>query len=62
MMRSRVRDDYKFMEIRDAIASINQKVSLIGVIAEFDFPKQTRGTGTAYSLSSIYSLFLSFSL
>lgn len=42
----RGRDDYKFLEIRDAIASINQKVSLIGVIAEFDFPKKTKGTGT----------------
>ncbi|XP_015882718.3 protection of telomeres protein 1a isoform X3 [Ziziphus jujuba] len=40
----RGRDDYKFLEIRDAIASINQKVSLIGVIAEFDFPKKTKGT------------------
>ncbi|PON44707.1 Protection of telomeres protein [Parasponia andersonii] len=38
------RDDYKFLEIRDAIASINQKVSLIGVIIECGFPKKTRGT------------------
>ncbi|XP_024023503.1 protection of telomeres protein 1b isoform X2 [Morus notabilis] len=38
------RDDYKFLEIRDAIASINQKVSLIGVIIECGFPKKTKGT------------------
>ncbi|XP_038894977.1 protection of telomeres protein 1b isoform X1 [Benincasa hispida] len=37
-------DDYKFMEIRDAIASINQKVNLIGVIIEFGFPRRTKGT------------------
>ncbi|KAF3437156.1 hypothetical protein FNV43_RR19909 [Rhamnella rubrinervis] len=52
-MRSRVRDDYKFMEIRDAIVSINQKVSLIGVIAEFDFPKQTRGTDCLCTLKIV---------
>ncbi|XP_022137389.1 protection of telomeres protein 1a-like isoform X2 [Momordica charantia] len=38
------RDDYKFMEIRDAIASINQKVNLIAVIIEFGFPRRTKGT------------------
>ncbi|KAL5544938.1 hypothetical protein UlMin_008722 [Ulmus minor] len=38
------RDDYKFLEIRDAIASINQKVNLIGVVIEYGLPKQTRGT------------------
>ncbi|KAG8651625.1 hypothetical protein MANES_06G005900v8 [Manihot esculenta] len=38
------RDDYKFLQIRDAIASINQKVNLIGAIIEFGLPKKTRGT------------------
>uniref|UniRef100_A0A9I9CDZ0 Telomeric single stranded DNA binding POT1/Cdc13 domain-containing protein n=1 Tax=Cucumis melo TaxID=3656 RepID=A0A9I9CDZ0_CUCME len=39
-------DDYRFMEIRDAIASINQKVNIIGVIIEFGFPRRTKGTVT----------------
>ena len=38
-------DDYKFMEIRDAIVAINMKVNLIGVIIEFGFPRRTKGTG-----------------
>uniref|UniRef100_A0A803RBD7 Telomeric single stranded DNA binding POT1/Cdc13 domain-containing protein n=1 Tax=Cannabis sativa TaxID=3483 RepID=A0A803RBD7_CANSA len=38
------RDDYRFLDIKDAITSINQKVSLIGVIIECGFPKTTRGT------------------
>ncbi|XP_059454142.1 protection of telomeres protein 1a-like isoform X1 [Corylus avellana] len=37
-------DDYKFLQIRDAIAAVNQKVNLIGVIIEFGVPKKTRGT------------------
>ncbi|XP_023001783.1 protection of telomeres protein 1a-like isoform X2 [Cucurbita maxima] len=37
-------DDYKFMEIRDAIVAINMKVNLIGVIIEFGFPRRTKGT------------------
>ncbi|KGN64177.1 protection of telomeres protein 1a isoform X1 [Cucumis sativus] len=37
-------DDYRFMEIRDAIASINQKVNIVGVIIEFSFPRRTKGT------------------
>ena len=46
-----VDDDYKFLQIRDAITSINQKVNLIGVIFEIGFPKQTKGTGLSLSLS-----------
>ncbi|KAL0535540.1 hypothetical protein IC582_029874 [Cucumis melo] len=41
-------DDYRFMEIRDAIASINQKVNIIGVIIEFGFPRRTKGTAISY--------------
>lgn len=37
-------DDYKFLEIKNAIASLNQKVNLIGVVVEFGIPKTTRGT------------------
>ncbi|XP_076884625.1 protection of telomeres protein 1b-like [Bidens hawaiensis] len=37
-------DDYKFLRIVDAMASINQKVNLIGVITEIGIPKQSRGT------------------
>ncbi|KAL8246598.1 hypothetical protein R6Q59_007814 [Mikania micrantha] len=37
-------DDYKFLRIIDAMASINQKVNLIGVITEIGLSKQSRGT------------------
>ncbi|KAJ7970263.1 Protection of telomeres protein [Quillaja saponaria] len=46
-------DDYKFLPIRDAITSINQKVNLIGVILEFGFPKRTRGTDCCCTLKII---------
>ncbi|KAI3798485.1 hypothetical protein L1987_33762 [Smallanthus sonchifolius] len=36
-------DDYKFLRIVDAIASINQKINLIGVITEIGISKQSRG-------------------
>lgn len=38
------RDDYKFLSIVDAVASINQKVNLIGVVVEFSIPKRSKGT------------------
>ncbi|KAJ4848372.1 hypothetical protein Tsubulata_020439 [Turnera subulata] len=38
------RDDYKFLKIRDAVSSINQKVNLIGVVVEFGLPKKSKGT------------------
>lgn len=38
-------DDYKFLQIVDAMASINQKVNLIGVVLETSIPKHTKGTG-----------------
>uniref|UniRef100_A0A5B7BNF8 Putative protection of telomeres protein 1b-like isoform X1 n=1 Tax=Davidia involucrata TaxID=16924 RepID=A0A5B7BNF8_DAVIN len=37
-------DDYKFLQIVDAMASINQRVNLIGVVVETSIPKQSRGT------------------
>ncbi|XP_050256593.1 protection of telomeres protein 1b-like isoform X2 [Quercus robur] len=48
-----VDDDYKFLQIRDAITSINQKVNLIGVIFEIGFPKQTKGTDCFCTLKII---------
>ncbi|KAK9996628.1 hypothetical protein SO802_021314 [Lithocarpus litseifolius] len=48
-----VGDDYKFLQIRDAITSINQKVNLIGVIFEIGFPKQTKGTDCFCTLKII---------
>ncbi|GLU12895.1 hypothetical protein SLE2022_295520 [Rubroshorea leprosula] len=37
-------DDYKFLKIRDAITSINQKVNLIGIILEFGSPQKSKGS------------------
>lgn len=37
-------EDYKFLQIIDATASINQKVNLIGVVMETSIPKQSKGT------------------
>ncbi|KAL6518050.1 hypothetical protein OROMI_033751 [Orobanche minor] len=37
-------DDYKFMEIVDAIACVNQKVNLIGVVVESSLPQKSKGT------------------
>jgi hypothetical protein len=54
-------DDYKFLQIRDAIAAINQKVNLIGVIIEFGVPKKTKGTGTLSLSLSLIFFFLEFS-
>lgn len=42
MIRS---DHYKFLPIRDAMKSVNQKVSMMAIILEFGLPKKTRGTG-----------------
>lgn len=41
----RIADHYKFLPIRDAMKAVNQKVSMMGIILEFGFPKRTRGTG-----------------
>ncbi|KAL0397287.1 UNVERIFIED_CONTAM: Protection of telomeres protein 1a [Sesamum calycinum] len=38
------REDYKFMQLVDAIACINQRVNLIGIVVETSLPKSTKGT------------------
>ncbi|KAL6962992.1 hypothetical protein U1Q18_037957 [Sarracenia purpurea var. burkii] len=38
------RDNYRFLQIVDAITSINQKVNLLGVVVEISIPKQSKGT------------------
>ncbi|KAJ4713542.1 Protection of telomeres protein [Melia azedarach] len=47
------RDDYRFLKIRDAILSINQKVNIIGVIVEIGTPKQTKGSDSFCALKII---------
>ncbi|RVW52732.1 hypothetical protein CK203_091164 [Vitis vinifera] len=37
-------DDYRFMAIEDAMASLNQKVNIIGVVVEMGMPKRSKGT------------------
>ncbi|KAL8536750.1 hypothetical protein ACS0TY_012066 [Phlomoides rotata] len=37
-------DDYKFMDIVDAMACVNQRVNLIGVVVETGVPKRSKGT------------------
>ncbi|XP_009800140.1 protection of telomeres protein 1b-like [Nicotiana tabacum] len=44
MGRRSSRDDYKFLQIVDARAALNQKVNLIGVVIETGLPKQSKGT------------------
>lgn len=44
------RDDYKFLKLRDAIACLNQRVNLVGVVLELGLPKKSKGTGTQISL------------
>ncbi|CAH9070958.1 unnamed protein product [Cuscuta epithymum] len=46
-------DDYKFLQIVDAIASINQRVNLIGVVTESGLPKQSKGTDCCVSIKII---------
>ncbi|KAI3747340.1 hypothetical protein L6452_09794 [Arctium lappa] len=46
-------DDYKFLRIVDAIASINQKVNLFGVVIETGLPKQTKGTDCIWCLKIV---------
>ncbi|CAI0400419.1 unnamed protein product [Linum tenue] len=47
------RDDYKFLPIRDAITCINQKVSFIGAVVEFTFPRRSKGTDWCCSLKVV---------
>ena len=44
-------DDYRFMALEDAMASLNQKVNIIGVVMEMGMPKRSKGTGTVFKLS-----------
>lgn len=44
-------DDYRFLQLVDALASINQKVNLMGVVVETSIPKQSKGTGNSLSFS-----------
>ncbi|KAH6825766.1 hypothetical protein C2S53_006872, partial [Perilla frutescens var. hirtella] len=37
-------DDYKFLQIADAIPCVNQRVNLVGVAVETSIPKSTKGT------------------
>ncbi|KAF7813516.1 protection of telomeres protein 1b isoform X1 [Senna tora] len=46
-------EHYKFLPIRDAMKSINQKVNVMGIIFEFGFPKRTRGTDYCCTLKII---------
>lgn len=41
---ARSHDGHKFLQITDAMVSINQRVNLIGVVTESGLPKQSRGT------------------
>ncbi|KAF6168950.1 hypothetical protein GIB67_038447 [Kingdonia uniflora] len=46
----RSRDEYTFLSIRDAISSINQKVNLMGVVAEIGLSRQSKGPDCYCSL------------
>ncbi|XP_057952657.1 protection of telomeres protein 1b-like isoform X4 [Malania oleifera] len=48
-----MRDDYKFLQIKDALPCLNQKVNLIGVIVEHSVPRWTKGTDCFCSLKII---------
>ncbi|PSS09912.1 Protection of telomeres protein like [Actinidia chinensis var. chinensis] len=37
-------DDYRFLQIVDAMSSINQRVNLIGLVVETSIPKHSKGT------------------
>lgn len=54
-------EDYKFLRISDAAASINQKVNLIGIVMETSIPKQSKGTGSRcccpFSLNEFFFFF-----
>ena len=47
-------DDYRSMALEDAMASLNQKVNIIGVVMEMGMPKQSNGTGTVFKLSFVF--------
>ncbi|GFY92373.1 hypothetical protein Acr_08g0007690 [Actinidia rufa] len=43
-------DDYRFLQIVDAMASINQRVNLIGLVVETSISEQSKCTGNTLSL------------
>lgn len=47
------RDDYKFLQIQDAIAAVNQKVNLIGVVIQFGATRRTKGSDWCTTLKII---------
>lgn len=51
-------DDYRFMAIEDAMASLNQKVNIIGVVVEMGMPKRSKGTGTIFKHLFFWFFFL----
>ncbi|KAL2554820.1 Protection of telomeres protein 1a [Forsythia ovata] len=53
-MANRTRDDdYKFMQIVDAMACLNQRVNLIGIVIEASLPKHSKGTDYFCSIKLI---------
>lgn len=46
-------DDYKFLNIVDALISLNQKVNFIGVVTETGIAKNTRGTDCCCTLKIV---------
>ncbi|XP_071706562.1 protection of telomeres protein 1b-like [Rutidosis leptorrhynchoides] len=46
-------DDYKFVNIVDALISLNQKVNLIGVVTETGIAKHSRGTDCCCTLKIV---------
>ncbi|CAO2833317.1 unnamed protein product [Amaranthus hypochondriacus] len=40
----RNRDDYRFLKLTDAMSALNQRVNLIGIIAEYGTPTRSKGT------------------
>ncbi|GFP86248.1 protection of telomeres protein 1b [Phtheirospermum japonicum] len=54
-------DDYKFMQIVDAINCINLRVNLIGVVVESSLPKKSKGTARIIDESrASYGIFINF--
>ena len=50
----RNRDDYRFLKLSDAMSALNQRVNLIGIVAEYGTPTRSKGTGTPFSFVLIY--------
>ncbi|KAK7358122.1 hypothetical protein VNO77_00043 [Canavalia gladiata] len=48
-----MKDDYRFLRLRDAPRCLNQKVNFIAIILEFGLPKKTKGTDYCVTLRLI---------